>query len=80
MERLSPKQVGRVQISWINSEDLTNVIFSLTSLALGVNGWVQEKAPRLVLSLACHQCSICCKSGGTAFGAEEEELGVRKLP
>ena len=50
------------------TEDLKNDICDLSSLELGVDGWVQGNSSRTVLSLPRHQYSIHCE---TSHGASK---------
>jgi len=47
----------------------------LSRLMFGVDGWVQEKASRAVLSLTRHWSSIHCEGSRVTHGAE---MGVRR--
>jgi len=52
---------------------LQNGVCRLSSLVLGVDGWMQENRSHAVLSLTRYQCSIHCESSHMVHGASKQK-------
>jgi len=61
-KHMPPKMLGGVEFPVSHTEDLKNCTYSLSSLVLNIDGWVQGNGSCVVLLLTSHQCSIHCES------------------
>ena len=62
---------GRISKAGRATPKYSNGACGLSSIALGVNGWVQGNSSRAVLPLTRHQCNIHCENSRVDHGASK---------